>query len=155
MATSFQLSFGLPITIARPFNNYGPRQHPEKLIPKMIYNIINNKPLPLYGNGKNSREWIYVKDHCEALLKIFQKGKVGEFYNIGSNFNLNNIQICKTLMKISKETLKDKHNIEIWDKVKNRLRKEDEFDKEKHRCLDENEQQGLAGISLSWLPQDS
>ena len=79
----------------------------------MIYNIINNKPLPVYGNGKNSREWIYVKDHCEALLKVFEKGKIGEFYNIGSNKNLNNLQICKTLLKISKETLSLKKNVKI------------------------------------------
>ena len=78
-------------------NNYGPKQHPEKLIPKLIYNILNNKPLPIYGKGLNSREWIYVEDHCEALLKVYQKGKVGEFYNIGSNKNLNNLQVCKRI----------------------------------------------------------
>ncbi len=78
----------------------------------MIYNIINNKPLPIYGNGKNSREWIYVKDHCEALIKIFKSGKIGETYNIGSNKNLNNIEICKKLLKIGKK------NIKIGKKVK-------------------------------------
>ena len=71
-------------------NNYGPRQHPEKLIPKIIYNSINNKNIPLYGKGKNSREWIYVTDHCNALIKVFKSGKIGEFYNIGSHINLNN-----------------------------------------------------------------
>jgi dTDP-glucose 4,6-dehydratase len=83
-------------------NNYGPKQHPEKLIPKLIYNILNNKPLPIYGKGTNSREWIYVKDHCEALLQVFTKGKIGEFYNIGSNKNLNNLQVSKALIDISK-----------------------------------------------------
>ena len=78
-------------------NNYGPKQHPEKLIPKLIYNIINNKNFPIYGNGKNSREWIYVKDHCEALIKVSKKGKIGEFYNIGSNNNLITIQICRLI----------------------------------------------------------
>ena len=68
----------------------------------MIYNIINNKPLPIYGNGSNSREWIYVDDHCEALIKVFERGKVGEFYNIGSNKNLNNLEITKELLKLSK-----------------------------------------------------
>ena len=102
----------MPAIITNCSNNYGPRQHPEKLIPKMIYNIINNKPLPLYGNGKNSREWIYVNDHCEALIKIFKSGKVGETYNIGSNKNLNNIEICKNLLNISKR------NIKIGKKVK-------------------------------------
>ena len=80
-------------------NNYGPRQFPEKLIPKMIYNILNNKPLPIYAKGKNSREWIYVDDHCEALIKLFFKGKSGEKYNIGSNINCNNIFLVKKILK--------------------------------------------------------
>ena len=67
---------------------------------------MNNKPLPIYGKGKNSREWIYVKDHCEALIKVFQKGKIGEFYNIGSNKNLNNLQVTKELIKNSKKIIK-------------------------------------------------
>ena len=100
---SYVRTYGIPAMITNCSNNYGPKQHPEKLIPKLIYNILNNKNLPIYGNGKNSREWIYVKDHCEALFKIFQKGQIGEFYNIGSNFNLNNIEISKTLINISKK----------------------------------------------------
>ena len=80
-------------------NNYGPRQFPEKLIPKMIYNILNNKPLPIYAKGKNSREWIYVDDHCEALIKLFLKGKSGEKYNIGSEINCNNIFLVKKILK--------------------------------------------------------
>ena len=63
----------MPVIITNCSNNYGPKQHPEKLIPKIIYNIINNKDLPIYGDGKNSREWIYVKDHCEALFKFLKK----------------------------------------------------------------------------------
>ena len=109
---SYIKTFGIKAIITNCSNNYGPKQHPEKLIPKMIYNIINNKPLPIYGNGKNSREWIYVKDHCEALIKIFKSGKIGETYNIGSNKNLNNIEICKNLLKIAKK------NIKIGKKVK-------------------------------------
>ena len=81
-------------------NNYGPRQFPEKLIPKMIYNILNNKPLPIYAKGKNSREWIYVDDHCEALIKLFFKGKSGEKYNIGSGVNCNNILLVKKILKV-------------------------------------------------------
>ncbi len=80
-------------------NNYGPRQFPEKLIPKMIYNILNNKPLPIYAKGKNSREWIYVDDHCEALIKLFFKGKSGEKYNIGSDINCSNIFLVKKILK--------------------------------------------------------
>ena len=102
LVSSYVRTYKVPAIITNCSNNYGPKQHPEKLIPKLIYNILNNKPLPIYGKGTNSREWIYVKDHCEALLKIFQRGKVGEFYNIGSNKNLNNLEICKNLIKISK-----------------------------------------------------
>ena len=80
-------------------NNYGPRQFPEKLIPKMIYNILNNKPLPIYAKGKNSREWIYVDDHCEALIKLFFKGKSGEKYNIGSDINCSNIYLVKKILE--------------------------------------------------------
>ena len=102
---SYVRTFNIPAIVTNCSNNYGPKQHPEKLIPKMIYNILNNKELPIYGNGKNSREWIYVRDHCEALLKVFNKGKIGEFYNIGSNKNLNNIQITKKLIQIAKKYL--------------------------------------------------
>jgi len=100
---SYYRTYKIPIIVTNCSNNYGPNQHPEKLIPKLIYNIINNLPLPIYGNGKNSREWIYVNDHCEALFKIFKKGKIGEFYNIGSGINFNNTQIAKSLLEISKK----------------------------------------------------
>ena len=83
-------------------NNYGKNQFPEKLIPKLIYNIINNKSLPIYGKGKNAREWIHVQDHCEALLLIFQKGISGECYNVGSGQILKNIDITKKLLNIVK-----------------------------------------------------
>ena len=98
-------TFKIPAIVTNCSNNYGPKQHPEKLIPKLIYNIFNNKELPIYGNGKNSREWIFVKDHCEALYKIYKNGKIGEFYNIGSNKNLNNIQISKKLLNVAKKYL--------------------------------------------------
>ena len=103
---SYFRTYKLPVIITNCSNNYGPKQHPEKLIPKLIYNILNNKPLPIYGKGKNSREWIYVKDHCEALIKVYQKGKVGEFYNIGSNKNLNNLEVCRNLINVSKNLIK-------------------------------------------------
>jgi dTDP-glucose 4,6-dehydratase len=110
---SYVRTYNLPAIITNCSNNYGPKQHPEKLIPKLIYNIINNKPLPIYGNGKNSREWIYVMDHCEALFEIYKNGKIGEFYNIGSNKNQNNIQITKALLKIYKNISKVKSNVKI------------------------------------------
>ena len=113
LVSSYLRTYKIDSIVTNCSNNFGPRQHPEKLIPKLIYNIINNKPLPIYGNGKNSREWIYVDDHCEALIKVFEKGKVGEFYNIGSNKNLNNLQITKELLKISKSILKIGSKVKI------------------------------------------
>ena len=106
LVSSYIRTYNLPAMVTNCSNNYGPKQHPEKLIPKLIFNIMNNKPLPIYGKGKNSREWIYVKDHCEALIKVFQKGKLGEYYNIGSNKNLNNLQVTKELIKNSKKIIK-------------------------------------------------
>ena len=103
---SYVRTFKIPAIVTNCSNNYGPKQHPEKLIPKVIYNIINNISIPVYGNGKNSREWIFVDDHCKALIKILEKGKIGEFYNIGSNKNLNNIQIIKMLISIAKKHIK-------------------------------------------------
>ena len=95
---SYVRTYNIQAIITNCSNNYGPRQHPEKLIPKLIYNIFTNRFLPIYGKGTNSREWIYVKDHCEALIKIFEKGKIGNFYNIGSNKNQTNLEICKKLI---------------------------------------------------------
>tara|TARA_B100000767_G_scaffold269962_1_gene292748 strand:+ start:1270 stop:2295 length:1026 start_codon:yes stop_codon:yes gene_type:complete len=110
---SYVRTFKIPAIITNCSNNYGPKQHPEKLIPKIIYNIINNKNIPIYGNGKNSREWIYVDDHCDALLKVFQKGKNGEFYNIGSNKNLTNLEIVKILINIAKKKFTLGKNVQI------------------------------------------
>ena len=109
---SYFHTYKLPVIITNCSNNYGPKQHPEKLIPKIIYNIMNDLDVPIYGDGKNSREWIYVKDHCDALLKIFEKGKIGEFYNIGSNENINNLNICSKIFKIfQKKNFKSKSKI--------------------------------------------
>ena len=113
LVSSYVRTYKIPAIVTNCSNNYGPKQHPEKLIPKLIYNILNNKSLPIYGNGKNSREWIYVEDHCEALLKVFQKGKIGEFYNVGSNKNLNNLEICNYLIKVAKEKIKIGKNVKI------------------------------------------
>ena len=112
LVSSYVRTYKIPAIITNCSNNYGPKQHPEKLMPKLIYNILKNKPLPIYGKGTNSREWIYVKDHCEALLKIFTKGRIGEFYNIGSNKNLNNLQVVKEIIKVSKS------RIDVGKKVK-------------------------------------
>jgi len=106
-------TYKIPAMISNCCNNYGPNQFPEKLIPKLIFNIINNKPLPIYGKGKNSREWMHVQDHCEALLMIYIKGKIGESYNIGSGVNIKNIDIAKKLLRIAK-----KKSSKISEKVK-------------------------------------
>ena len=113
LVRSYGRTYGIKTLIANPCNNYGPNQFPEKFIPKMIYNIQNNKSLPLYGKGKNIREWIYVKDNCEALVRIFLKGKTGNNYNIGTGIKLTNINIVKKLLTISK-----KNKIKISKKTK-------------------------------------
>ncbi len=113
LVSSYVRTYRIPAIVTNCSNNYGPKQHPEKLIPKLIYNILSNKKLPIYGKGKNSREWIYVKDHCEALIKIFEKGKIGNFYNIGSNKNLINLDISKKLIKIAKKKIKVGKNVKI------------------------------------------
>ena len=110
---SYIRTFNIPAIITNCSNNYGPKQHPEKLIPKIIYNIFHNKVLPIYGEGLNIREWIYVEDHCDALLKIFQKGKLGNFYNIGSNINLKNKDLVKKILKIAKLKVRIGKNVKI------------------------------------------
>jgi len=110
---SYIRTYKLNAIITNCSNNYGPNQHPEKLIPKLIYNIINNKVLPLYGRGKNSREWLFVEDHCDALFKVFKNGMKGEFYNIGSNINSSNLDIAKLLIKIAKNKIKLGKNVKI------------------------------------------
>ena len=113
LVSSYVRTYDLPAIVTNCSNNYGPKQHPEKLIPKLIYNILNNKPLPIYGKGTNSREWIYVKDHCEALIKVFSKGKIGEFYNIGSNKNMNNLEVTKELLRNSKKSINLGNKVKI------------------------------------------
>ena len=100
---SYVRTYKIPAIITNCCNNYGPNQYPEKLIPTIIYKIINQKPIPIYGNGKNIREWIYVEDHCNALIKISEKGILGENYNIGSGIELNNIEITKKIISSFKE----------------------------------------------------
>jgi len=112
---SYGRTYGVRIIIAHPCNNYGPNQHPEKFIPRMIFNILNNKPLPIYGDGKNVREWIHVKDNCEALLKIFLRGKIGRNYNIGTGIKLKNIDIAKKLLDAAK---KNKIRVNKENKIK-------------------------------------
>ncbi len=97
---AFNNTYGLPAMISRCSNNYGPYHFPEKLIPLVINNIVNNKPLPVYGKGENVRDWLYVEDHASAIDAIFHKGKSGEIYNIGGNNEWKNIDVVKLLCRI-------------------------------------------------------
>jgi dTDP-glucose 4,6-dehydratase len=102
---SYIRTYKIPAIITNCCNNFGPNQYPEKLIPTIIYNILNNKPIPIYGRGKNIREWIYVEDHCKALIKIAEKGVIGENYNIGSGTVLNNVQIAEKIISNFKKII--------------------------------------------------
>ncbi len=99
LAMAYYRTFGLPVTISRCSNNYGPYQFPEKLIPLMILNCLKDKPLPVYGEGLNVRDWLYVKDHCKAIDLIIRNGRVGEVYNIGGHNEMRNIDIVKLICK--------------------------------------------------------
>ena len=100
LVKSYNNTYNLPVNITRSSNNYGPYQYPEKLIPLFITNIMQDKKLPLYGDGKNIRDWIYVKDNCRAINLIMRKGKNGEIYNIGANNEKTNLEITKAILKI-------------------------------------------------------
>ena len=97
LALAYHRTFGLPVTISRCSNNYGPYQFPEKLIPLMIANALNDKPLPVYGKGLNVRDWLYVEDHCIAIDLILHRGRVGQVYNIGGHNEMRNIDIVKII----------------------------------------------------------
>ncbi len=97
LVMAYHRTFGLPVTISRCSNNYGPYQFPEKLIPLMIANALNDKPLPVYGEGLNVRDWLYVEDHCRAIDLIIHSGTVGEVYNIGGHNEMRNIDIVKMI----------------------------------------------------------
>jgi len=111
---SYIRTYKIAAIITNCCNNFGPNQYPEKLIPTIIYNILNHKPIPIYGKGRNVREWIYVKDHCNALIKIAENGLIGENYNIGSGMVLNNIQITKKIISFFK---KMNHNQNIKSEI--------------------------------------
>ncbi len=113
LVNSYIRTYKLNAVISNCCNNYGPYQFPEKLIPKMILNIFNNKELPIYAKGENSREWIHVNDHCAALFRLYLKGKSGENYNVGSGINLKNKDLVKKILKICRSV-----NIKIGKKVK-------------------------------------
>lgn len=97
LVQAYARTYGLPITISRCSNNYGPYQFPEKLIPLMIIKALNDEPLPVYGNGENIRDWLYVEDHCKAIDMIIHDGKIGEVYNVGGHNEKKNLEIVKII----------------------------------------------------------
>jgi dTDP-glucose 4,6-dehydratase len=99
LALAYHHTFGLPIVITRCSNNYGPYQFPEKLIPLMIINAMSDKPLPVYGDGGNVRDWLHVDDHCAAIDLVLHRGRDGEVYNIGGNTELKNIDVVRLIIK--------------------------------------------------------
>ncbi len=99
LVLAYRRTYGLPVTISRCSNNYGPRQFREKLIPLMIANALGNQPLPVYGQGVNVRDWLYVEDHCKAIDLIIHKGRLGEVYNVGGHNEMRNIDIVKRICK--------------------------------------------------------
>ena len=103
LVMAYHRTYGLPVTISRCSNNYGPYHFPEKLIPLMTLNALEDKPLPVYGNGQNVRDWLYVTDHCKAIDLILHKGSVGEIYNIGGHNEKSNIEIVKIILNILKK----------------------------------------------------
>lgn len=103
LARAWQRTFGLPVLISNCSNNYGPYQFPEKLIPLMILNCLAEKALPVYGQGENIRDWLYVFDHCSAIYQIIEHGKTGETYNVGGNNEIKNLDIVKTICSLMDE----------------------------------------------------
>jgi dTDP-glucose 4,6-dehydratase len=100
MCRAYYVTYGLPVVITRCSNNYGPYQHPEKFIPTIILNALSDKPIPVYGDGQNVRDWIHVEDHCRALDLVLQKGQAGEVYNVGAKNEHNNLDIVKTILRL-------------------------------------------------------
>ena len=100
---AYHKTYGLPILISNCSNNYGPHQHVEKLIPNIINSLLKQTNIPIYGDGKNIRDWLYVDDHCDAIELIFNKGKNGETYNIGGNYEISNIDLANSIIKIFDE----------------------------------------------------
>jgi dTDP-glucose 4,6-dehydratase len=107
LVRAYHHTYGLPTITTNCSNNYGPRQFPEKLIPLIVLNAINGKPLPIYGDGLNVRDWLYVEDHCEALSLVLQKGTVGEMYNIGGRCEKTNLEVVHTVCNLLDEMLLD------------------------------------------------
>ncbi len=109
LVRAYHHTYGLPTLTTNCSNNYGPYQFPEKLIPLVIHNAFNSKPIPVYGDGKNIRDWLYVKDHCRAIMAVLERGRVGEVYNIGGNSEKTNLDVVNAICDILDEVIMDQH----------------------------------------------
>jgi len=129
LCLSFHKTYDLPVVVTRSTNNYGPRQHPEKLIPKIILNALQNKPIPIYGDGMHIRDWLYVLDNCEAIDLVLHKGKNGEIYNIGAGNERTNLEVVRLILNLLNRPEKlitfvkdrpahDRRYSVNWDKIK-------------------------------------
>ena len=101
LARAYFLTYRLPVVITRASNNYGPYQFPEKLIPLMIVNALEDRPLPVYGDGMQVRDWLYVDDHCRGILAVLRKGREGEIYNVGGDRSLSNLEVVRRVLKLT------------------------------------------------------
>ena len=107
LVRSYHKTFGMPVLTTNCSNNYGPYQFPEKLLPLMIYNALKGDPLPIYGDGKQVRDWLFVEDHCKAILQVLEKGELGQVYNIGGHNEKTNLEVVHTLCEILDELVPD------------------------------------------------
>jgi len=155
-------TYGLPIIISNCSNNYGPNQYPEKLIPIFIKNIIDHKTLPVYGDGKNIRDWLFVKDHTQAIDKIFHKGKHGETYNIGGLNECTNIELIKLLIRLTDEKLgrETGHSLPLIKYVKDRAGHDFRYAIDANKLQNEIDwspsiqfEEGL-GLTIDWYLQN-
>jgi dTDP-glucose 4,6-dehydratase len=148
LVRAYHTTFKLPVTITNCSNNYGPYQFPEKLIPLMIMNAVQGKPLPVYGDGQQIRDWLYVDDHCDAIHTVLVKGTVGETYNVGGDNQPPNLTVVKTLCEILDECLPDSPNApheELIQFVKDRPGHDRRYDIDISRIKTE----------LGWAPEQS
>ena len=99
LVNAYHVTYGLEVTVTRSTNNYGPNQHPEKFIPRLVTNALRGKPLPIYGSGQNIRDWIFVDDNCGAILTVLEKGEEGQIYNIGGGNERKNLEIAKEILR--------------------------------------------------------
>ena len=148
LVRAWNKTYDLPILITNCSNNYGPYQFPEKLIPLMIINALNNKPLPIYGKGDNVRDWLYVLDHCDAIFTVLDKGEIGETYNVGGNNEIKNIEVVEIICD-NLDNVIPKSSSESYKKLINFV--EDRPGHDFRYAIDANK----INSELGWFPKES